>query len=139
MWTCPLCNQQFKHNNQTHYCTNHAILDFLKGKSEQSIWLYQHFAQIYLTMGDIKPHATKTMIAFKSSKNFAYVIRLGKNFIDIVLPFKTAYMDNLCFSKIVQVPGTNDYNHHLRIYHIEDVNDEVQHYMREAYKNGKGI
>lgn len=139
MWTCPLCNQQFKNTNQSHYCANQTILDFLSGKSERAIILYHHFAQTYLAMGDIKPHATKTMIIFKALKNFAYVIRLGKDFIDVVLPFKTAYQDNLCFSKIVQVPGTTDYNHHLRIYHVEDVNDEVKYYMNEACKNGKAI
>ena len=90
-------------------------------------------------MGEITPHATKTMIAFKSHKNFAYIIRLGKDYIDMVLPFKTAYTDNLCFTKIVKVPGSTDYNHHLRIYSIDDVNDEVKHYMKLAYANGKGI
>ena len=77
------------------------------------------------------------MIAFKARKNFAYIIRLGKNYIDIVLPFKTAYVDNLCFIKIAQVPGTSDFNHHLRIYNIDDINDEVKHYMKLAYASGK--
>lgn len=108
-------------------------------KSNPSEQLCEYFIQTYLQMGDITSHTTKTMIAFKADKNFAYIIRLGKNYIDIVLPFKTAYTDNLCFRKIVLVPGSTDYNHHLRIYHIEDINEEVKHYMILAYENGKNI
>lgn len=116
-----------------------SITDFMLGKSEQSVRLCQYFIQIYTEMGEISHHATKTMIAFKASKNFAYIIRLGKDYIDIVLPFKTTYPDNLCFSKIVHVPGSTDYNHHLRIYSTDDVNDEVKQYMNLAYANGQGV
>jgi len=79
------------------------------------------------------------MIAFAADRKFAYVIQLGKNFIDVVFPFNQPYTDNLCFNKIKQVPGTNDYNHHLRIYLPQDINDEVRHYMRIAYQNGIGM
>lgn len=116
-----------------------TISDFMLGKNEYSVQLCQYFIKVYIEMGEINPHATKTMIAFKADKNFAYIIRLGKNYLDIVLPFKKVYSDNLCFSKIVKVPGSLDYNHHLRLYSIDDINEEVKHYMKLAYANGKGI
>lgn len=121
------------------YPIDQSISDFMLGKSEHTIRLCHHFIQVYLAMGKIKPHATKTMIAFKADKNFAYIIRLGKDYIDIVLPFKARYTENLCFSKIIQVPGSNDYNHHLRVYLIDDINEEVKHYMQLAYANGKTL
>lgn len=116
-----------------------AISDFMFGKSEQSIKLGRYFMKVYVEMGEITTHATKTMIAFKAQKNFAYIIRFGKDYIDIVLPFKTVYADHLCFSKIVHVPGSTDYNHHIRMYNLEDVNDEVKHYMKLAYANGERV
>ncbi len=119
--------------------SNQTIADFMVGKTNQSVQLCQYFIQTYIKIGEITPHATKTMIAFKADKNFAYVIRLGKDYIDVVLPFKTTYTDNLCFIKIVRVPNSSDYNHHLRIYSIDDINDEVKHYMKLAYANGKTI
>ena len=64
-------------------------------------------------------------------------MQLGKNFIDVVFPFKQAYEDNLCFTKIKQVPGTDDYNHHFRMYFKEDINAEVLKYMKLAYEKGK--
>jgi hypothetical protein len=115
------------------------VSDFLKGKSDASTYLFYHFMQCYIEIGEIKPQATKTMIALKADKSFAYIIKLGKDFIDVVFPFKTFFSDNLCFHKIARVPGTDDYNHHLRIYNIDDVNDEVKQYMKLAYLNGKTV
>lgn len=108
---------------------------FLQGKSSSSIELFNHFVSCYQQLGDVKFHATKTMIAFSSRINFAYIIQFGKDFIDVVFPFKQPYEDNMCFRKIKLVPGSNDYNHHLRIYYKEDINDEVLKYMAMAYNN----
>jgi hypothetical protein len=79
-------------------------------------------------------HPTKSMIAFASKKRIAYVIQLGKNFVDIVLPFDKPYEDNLCFRKIAQVPGTQQFNHHLRLMSKDDINKEVLHFMKLAYE-----
>jgi len=112
------------------------LSDFLNGKTQHTVDLFNHLIMEYRQMGDIQVRPLKSMIAFAADKNFAYVIQLGKNFIDVVFPFKQPYEDNLCFSKIKQVPGTDDYNHHLRLYFNEDINDEVRKYMRMAYKTG---
>jgi hypothetical protein len=69
-------------------------------------------------------------------KRVAYVTQLGKTFMDVVFPFRQAYPDNLCFQKIAQVPGTNQYNHHFRMMAIEDVNKEVLAFMRLAFEQG---
>lgn len=64
----------------------------------------------------------------------AWVTQLGKNFIHVVFPFKKAYEDQFCFQKIAQVPGdAKQYNHHFRMYHPEDVNQEVIQFMKLAY------
>ena len=116
-----------------------TVSEFIVKKSEHTIGLCHYFIKVYIQMGEITPHVTKTMIVFRANKNFAYIVRLGKHYVDIVLPFKTAYADNLCFNKILHVPGSTDFNHHLRIYTIDDINDEVKHYMKLAYANGRGI
>jgi hypothetical protein len=136
MWTCPLCNQQFVNTNQVHSCRDKELADFFIGKSQYTLDLFDHFINEYRHIGDVKIHPTKSMISIGSRKRIAYIIQLGKNFIDVVFPFKQAYNDNLCFNKIKQVPGTNDYNHHLRVYFNEDINDEVKRYMKLAFENG---
>jgi len=136
MWTCLLCNQEFVNTNQVHSCGDKDLADFLNGKTQHAIELFDHLVLEYQQIGDIKVHPAKSMISFATRTRFAYVIQFGKNFIDVVFPFKQPYEDNLCFNKIKPVPGSDDYNHHLRLYYKEDLNDEVRMYMALAYKNG---
>ena len=62
----------------------------------------------------------------------AWITALGKNFVHVVFPFAQPYNDNLCFVKIAQVPGTNQYNHHFRLQTTDDVNEEVIAFMKKA-------
>lgn len=111
------------------------IKAFLNGKSEYTLALFNYFVQEYQKLGNVVLHPTKTMIALGNpDKRIAWITQLGKNFIHVVFPFKELYKDNLCFTKIGQVPGnTTQFNHHLRIYQKEDINEEVLSYMRLAY------
>ena len=132
MWTCPLCDREFVNSNQVHSCNDKTLDDFLKNKPEHTTELFYHFIKEYKRIGKIAVHPTKSMIAIAGQKRCAYIIQLGKNFMDIVFPFKQAYDDNLCFTKIKQVPGSNDYNHHFRMYFKEDINEEIKYYMKLA-------
>ena len=108
--------------------------DFLAGKSQITLQLFDHFIAQFQKVGPVKVRPTKSMIAIDSpNKSIAYVTQLGKNFIHVVFPFKKAYPDNLCFQKIAQVPGDNQFNHHFRMLAKEDVNAEVKKFMKLAY------
>ena len=137
MWTCPICTREFVNVNQVHSCRHRNLSDFLEGKPTYTVELFDHLVEEFLAMAPIKVYPTKSMIAFGLRTNFAYVTQLGKNFIDVVFPFNEIYADNLCFSKIKTVPGTNQHNHYFRMYLKEDINDEVREYMHLAMENGK--
>jgi hypothetical protein len=139
MWECPLCNRNFKNTNQRHFCGDKSVADFLAGKTSSSLELFDQLISKFEEIGPIKLYATKSMIVIASELKFAYIINLGKSFIDIVFPFKKLYEDNLCFRKMGQVPGSNDYNHHLRIMNEDDINEEVFEFMKKAYANGKKV
>ena len=109
------------------------LSDFLNGKSPHTVDLFNQLVNEFQQVGEVKVYPLKSMIAFGARTKFAYVIQLGKNFMDVVFPFKQAYTDNMCFNKIKPVPGSDDFNHHLRIYFKEDINDEVKFYMRLAW------
>ena len=66
-------------------------------------------------------------------KRIAWVTQSGKNFIHVVFPFRQAYPDNLCFQKIAQVPGQQQFNHHLRMLNKDDLNGEVMRFMKMAF------
>lgn len=111
--------------------------DFLDGKSDYTVALFNHFIKEYKKIGKVTVEPAKTMIGIASPrKRIAYVTQLGKNFIHVVFPFKKPYADNLCFQKIAQVPGDEQYNHHFRMLSVEDVNTEVKKFMKLAYESG---
>jgi len=112
------------------------LSDFLAGKSEHTLMLFDHFVHEYKKLGNIGLHPAKSMISISNGhKRIAWITQLGKNFIHVVFPFKKEYPDNLCFQKIAQVPGdAHQFNHHFRMFTMEDVNDEVMDYMLMAYK-----
>ncbi len=135
MWTCPICKQQFKNTDQIHSCNDKTLADFLKGKSPMTIELFWHFVESFQQFGLVTMHPTKSMIGFAANKRMAYVTRLGKNFVDITFPFTEPHNDNLCFHKIAQVPGQQQFNHHFRMYSEDDLNEEVLRFMKLAYSN----
>ena len=108
------------------------LSDFLNGKTEYTLGLFRFFIAQLSELGPINLRHTKSMIAIESQKSFAYITQLGKNFIHVVIPFNQPFADNLCFTKIAQVPGTNQFNHHLRIYFEADVNEEVKGFLKMA-------
>ncbi len=138
MWTCPVCNQEFSHKSQAHTCSgNTARAEILRGKSEHTLSLFEHFVNEYQQIGEVNIQAGKGLISLAARKRIVYVSRLGKNFMDVVFRFKEAYTNNLCFNKINQIADRGDFFHHLRIYFKEDINDEVRVYMKKAYENGR--
>lgn len=112
--------------------------DFLKGKSEITISLFNHFVNQFQKIGKITIHPAKTMIGIATPrKRIAYITQLGKNFIHVVFPFEKPYAENLCFQKIAPVPGDDkQYNHHFRMLSKTDLNAEVISFMKLAFQKG---
>lgn len=111
-----------------------ALSAFLTGKSEVSLALLDHFISEFSKIAPVTLHPAKTMIGISNGrKRIAWVTQFGKSFLHVVFPFKQPYNDNLCFQKIAQVPDDNkQFNHHFRMLHAEDVNDEVREFMKLA-------
>lgn len=133
MWTCPQCQQNFLKTNQSHACNEKTVADFLAGKSGYTLMLFEHFINCLKSKADVHLNTTKTMISIEyEGRRIIYISQLGKNFIHAVFIFKQLYPDNLCFIKAGQVPGSNQFNHHFRMYFKEDLNDEVENFINLA-------
>jgi hypothetical protein len=111
------------------------LANFLTGKPEQSLLLFDHFISEYQKLAPVTVHPAKTMIGIANPQHrIAWVTQFGKSFLHVVFPFKQPYEDNLCFQKIAQVPDDNkQFNHHFRMLQKEDVNDELRKFMLIAY------
>ena len=84
----------------------------------------------------ISIHPAKTMIGISNGKKrVAYITRLGRNFILVNFMFDQPYRDNLCFERIAQVPGFDQFNHYFRMFETDDVNEEVMEFMRLVSAN----
>ncbi|QXV64338.1 hypothetical protein INP83_14730 [Mucilaginibacter sp. 21P] len=113
----------------------YQLSNFTNGKSEITLTLFDYLIKEFVKVGSIEVVPLKSMIAIDNGhKRIAWVPQLGKNFVHIVFPFKQEYSDNLCFQKIAQVPGQQQYNHHLRIFTTDDVNEEVKKFIKLAYQ-----
>jgi len=110
---------------------------FLANRSAETLLLFNHFIAEYQKLAPVIIHPAKTMIGIANSRRrIAWVTQLGKNFVHVVFPFKQEYSDNLCFQKIAQVPGdAHQFNHHFRMYNVDDMNEEVKKFMLMAYIN----
>jgi hypothetical protein len=110
--------------------------NFLIGKSEHTLALLDQFIKEYQKIAPVTVHPAKTMIGIANlHRRIAYITQLGKNFIHVVFPFKERFEDNLCFQKIAQVPGELQFNHHFRMLHKDDLNDEARKFMKMAYES----
>jgi len=110
-----------------------TVADFLKGKWPHTIEMFNHFVTQFQKAGDVTLLPAKTMIGIATPRRrVAYVTQLGKDFVHVVFIFKKAFPDNLCFQKVGQVPGQNQFNHHFRMYSKDDVNAEVKKFMKLA-------
>lgn len=112
-----------------------SVEQFLQGKSAPALALYHHFLQVFRQVGPVHLHPAKTMIGIAGAgRRIAWITAIGRDFIHVVFPFPEPHNDNLCFQKMVPVPGDDkQYNHHFRMYAKEDVNEEVQAFMKLAY------
>lgn len=113
--------------------------EFVAGKPAQTVSLLHYFIDEFARIGKVQAVPAKTMIGIATKrKRIAYVTRIGRDFIHVVFPFTEPHENNLCFEKIAQVPGeARQYNHHLRLYRRDDLNDEVRSFMKLAYEAGK--
>lgn len=136
MWTCPKCEQKFVYKNAMHSCGDKSVDDFLDGKTAHTVELFHHFLDEYTKIGEFVLHPAKSMISLAAQIRFAFIVRFGKGFLDVVFKFHEPNENNLCFYKIAQIPGTNSFNHYVRFESKEDLNDELRFYMKKAYDIG---
>lgn len=113
----------------------------LTNKTAAALALYRAVLQAFEAAGPATVHPAKTMIGISNGKRrIAWITQVGRNFVHVVFPFKKAYPGNLCFQKIAQVPGdAPQFNHHFRLYAAEDLNEEVQGFIRLAYANEESV
>jgi uncharacterized protein DUF5655 len=136
MWTCPKCGHEFYNKNQSHSCGKYSVDDFLKGKTEKAVELFNFFLSEYKQIGDFQLHPVKTRIALLTKMRFCSINKIGKEYVDIHLVLTEPHNNPQCFYRIDNL-ANRFFVHHIKIHSRKDINDELKKYMILAYKVGK--
>ena len=134
LWTCPKCDRQFVNTNMPHSCGHYSLQQFLKGKSRNAISLYKQFDALIRRCGPVKTAPAKTRVGFQVRMIFAAVNKLSEKGLDahIVLARR---LNSPRFRRI-EMMTPKCYVHHFRIKSINELDKEVENWLREAYRVG---
>ena len=138
MWRCPKCGHRFFNRNQSHSCGNYTVDDFLKGKQEKSIDLFNYFLSEYQKVGPFELHPVKTRVTLFTKMRFCAINKIGTDHIDIHLVLTSLFENNTCFYRIDNL-ADRFFVHHAHIYNKADINDELKKYMAMAYEVGNRV
>ncbi len=139
MWTCPKCRHQFYNKNQSHSCGSYTVDDFLRGKADESIRLFESFLQAYRRIGPFELHPVKTRVALLTQMRFCSINKIGSNYIDIHLVLVQPFAGAACFYKIENL-ADRFFVHHARLYKDCDITSaELMKFMEMAWQTGQRL
>lgn len=93
--------------------------------------------RIVESLGDVTVRTTKTQVAFRRRRGFAYLwppVFPGRG-VDVVLSIALGRHDRSPRFKQVAHPAPRIWMHHLEIRDLSDLDDEVESWLREAFEN----
>ena len=135
LWTCSKCGQRFVSRNMWHSCVRMTVQDHLRGKPKEVVGLYRRFARMVHGLGPgVRAVPVKTHIAFMVRVRFAGVTAQQKG-LRVGFWLKRR-IQSPRFAKVELIPPGN-YIYSLHVRTLEDLDDEVRGWLREAYRVGR--
>ena len=134
MWNCPRCGNRFVNKNQYHSCKRYSLSDPFEGKPDKIRGLFDRFREIVEAQGPVK------MIPYSDAVGFMVRVRFGN-----ATP-RTRWLDiGLWLQRRVESPRfrrvetiyPNAHVHVLRITEADQLDDEVESWVKEAYEVGR--
>ena len=135
MWTCPKCGNRFVNKNQYHSCKRYSLTDPFEGKPDKIRGLFDRFREIVEALGPVK------MIPCSDAVGFMVRVRFGnatpKNrWLDIGL-WLPRRVESPRFRRVETI-YPNAHVHVLRITEADQLDEEVENWVKEAYQMGQG-
>ena len=134
LWRCGDCGRPFASKNQTHSCGRYTVEAFLSGKPRRAVELYDRFVALMKSCGPVLVAPAKTRVGFQVRMIFAAVNKLSERGLDahVVLARR---LEHPRFTKIQEM-SPRCFVHHFRIEAVEEIDEEVAGWLREAYRVG---
>jgi hypothetical protein len=134
LWKCPDCRRVFANRNQSHACGRHRLSDHFAGKPVYIRRIFDRFVARLKTIGPVQILPEKSRIAFQVRMSFAQLTP-RRQWVDghVVLARR---LEHPRFRQ-VQTFSPRNHLHTFRLMTVEDVDDVVQEWLREAYAVGE--
>ena len=133
LWKCPLCGHRFVTRNLSHSCVRVSLATHFRGKPAARKRTFDRWVRAARACGPVIVYAQKTRIVIMARVRFAgAVVRVAD--IDARLWLRRRVTHPLLDT--VEDFGRLGYVHHFRLTSEEDVDAELENFMREAYRVG---
>lgn len=133
LWTCPKCGNQFVNKNQFHSCHRYRVDEVFAGKPTEIRKLFDRLRQLVEACGPVKLVAYRDKIAFMERVRFAGATP-KRNWLDISVWLRRR-VKHPRFRRIETI-YPDVHVHSLRVTRLEELDDEVAEWLREAYAVG---
>lgn len=111
--------------------------DFFSGHDD-SRKLFDRVHAIVSTLGSFDIRVTRSQVAFRRRKNFAFTwmpdMYLGRGEVPLVLTIGLRRKDTSPRWKQVVEPYPGRFTHHLELHAVEDIDDQVFGWLSEAWE-----
>jgi uncharacterized protein DUF5655 len=135
LWRCPRCGRRFANRNQSHACAPaFRLSDHYAGRDPAVVATFRALLAAARRSGPVTVLPENTRIAFQVRMSFA-AFSLKRHWVDghVVLARR---WESPRFKKIWAVSPRNQV-HEFRLRSVDEVDEEVVDWLREAYAVGE--
>ena len=136
LWVCPDCGRQFVSVNRNHSCGRYRLEDHFAGKEPLVRGLYELLVETLERFGPVGVFPVKTRIVFQAEVQFAAAMP-RKRWLDGYLWLRRQ-ADHPRIQKI-EMGIFRDYGHLFRLTRPDDLDEDLQDLLQEAYILGSEI
>jgi hypothetical protein len=135
LWECPACGQTFVTRNASHSCVRLSLDEFFGDRLEQRR-LYEALLELLRGFGPVTVNVTKTRISFQARVRFAAVNRVTRSGLVCHFWLKRR-VESPRLGRVDLYPPDN-YVHQFRLTRVDELDDELASWLRDAYEVGLG-
>lgn len=130
LWVCPNCGRQFVSVNRNHSCGRYHLEDHFAGKEPVVRGLYELLVETLERFGPVGVFPVKTRIVFQAEVQFAAAMP-RKRWLDgyLWLRRRAAHPS----IQKIEMGVFRDYGHLFRLTRPDDLDEDLEDLLHEAY------
>src|SRR5687767_764329 len=133
LWVCPDCGRQFVSVNRNHSCGRYSLDDHFAGKEPVVRALYEQLLESLERLGPVGVFAVKTRIVFQAEVQFAAAMPRRRWLDGYFWLRRQAAHPHI---RKVDMGVFRDYGHLFRLTQPQDLDEELEDLLHEAYMMG---